>query len=121
MRSKRADSDKDGTRFRLGVEQFNRREFWNAHESWEAIWLASDGERRQFLQGLIQLAAVCYHLENENERGAERLLDLARAKLRPLPGRYGGIALDELIEQADRLVADRRVDNAFPLIRFSGP
>lgn len=117
MRSKRADTDSDGSRFRLGIEQFNRREFWKAHESWEAIWLASEGERRQFLQGLIQLAAVCYHLEKNNERGARRLLDLAREKLRPLPTQCGGIALDELLEQADVLADGGRDRNVFPEIR----
>ena len=78
---------------------FNAGEFWKAHEAWEAVWLASDGERKQFLQGLIQLAAVCYHLDRDNRRGAERLLEASLARLDPLPETCGGIALEELRSQ----------------------
>ena len=96
MRLRQADPDSDGTRFRTGVEQFNAGDYWGAHDTWELIWLASSGERRQFIQGLIQLAGVCIHLERGNERGATRLLAAGLAKLDPLPADYGGIELAEL-------------------------
>ena len=117
-KSKRADSDPDGTRFKEGVDLFNRGEYWKAHESWEAIWLASEGSRKQFLQGLIQVAAVCYHLERGNLRGAARLLEAALGRLDPLPESCGGIALDELRRQARALDEFPSSDFLSPTIRF---
>lgn len=116
--SKRADPDLDGKRFREGVALFNRGEYWQAHEEWEAVWLASEGERRQFLQGLIQLAAVCYHLERENVRGAERLLEAALGRLDPLPESFGGIDLGVLREQARTLGDPFEPSADAPAIRF---
>ena len=102
-RSRRADPDPDGSRFASGVELFNQGRYWEAHEAWERVWLASDGARRTFLQGLIQLAAVYYHLERENLKGASRLRDSALGRLDSLPESFGGIALDELREQVRNL------------------
>jgi len=99
-RSKRADPDLDGTRFRRGVEQFNCGEFWEAHESWEAEWLAATGERAQLLQGLIQLAAACYHVQRGRQRIAEKLRGISVGRLRALPDGFGGIALAELCDEA---------------------
>lgn len=96
-RSERADPDLDGSRFRRGVEQFNRREYWKAHDSWEAVWQASSGDRRQMIQGLIQVAAACYHIEKGHaHRATERLLTAALARLDPLPDSFGGIDLATL-------------------------
>ena len=49
--------------FLEGVERFNAAEFWNAHESWEILWLVAETDLDQFLQGLIQLAAAYHHLQ----------------------------------------------------------
>ncbi len=58
-----------------GAECFDRGEFWEAHEHWETIWRAYPGHDRDYLKGLIQLAAVNYHLVRGNRRAARRLLD----------------------------------------------
>jgi predicted metal-dependent hydrolase len=99
-RSKRADPDLDGTRFRRGVELFNREEFWDAHEAWEAEWLAATGERAQLLQGLIQLAAACYHVQKGTLRSAEKLRRISVGRLSSLPDGFGGLALRELCDRA---------------------
>lgn len=99
-RSKRADPDLDGSRFRRGVELFNRGEFWHAHEAWEAEWLATSGDRAQLLQGLIQLAAACYHVQKGTLRSAEKLREISVGRLSALPDGFGGIALRELCDRA---------------------
>ena len=38
------------THFRDGVAHFNAAEFWEAHESWEMLWLAARSDVKQFLQ-----------------------------------------------------------------------
>jgi predicted metal-dependent hydrolase len=77
--------------FLAGVAHFNAREFWEAHESWEELWLEAESELHQFLQGLIQLAAAYHHIKRGTFRGAVRLIDAALAKLAPFPPRFCGI------------------------------
>ena len=85
--------------FRLGVDLFNHGYFWEAHEAWEALWIAAPKESalREAVQGLIQLSAAllkevvsipdgarrlsktsCDRLERARSREAEVPLDLER-------------------------------------------
>jgi predicted metal-dependent hydrolase len=77
--------------FLQGVTHFNSREFWDAHESWEAIWLEAESDLDQFLQGLIQIAAAYHHIQRGTFRGAPRLFDAALKRLEPFPLRFSGI------------------------------
>ena len=52
-----------------GVALFNAHEFWHAHEAWEELWLEESGDEKQFLQGLIQLAAAYHHVKRGTYRG----------------------------------------------------
>jgi predicted metal-dependent hydrolase len=60
---------------RSGAALFDRGEFWEAHECWEELWRRCDAPERDYLKGLIQFAAVNYHLLRGNRAGARRLLD----------------------------------------------
>lgn len=72
-----------------GIAQFNRHDFWHAHESWEELWLDAQGDRRQFLQGLIQLAAAYHHVSRgTSPKGALRLFAAALERLSPFPEGY---------------------------------
>lgn len=86
--------------FAEGVEHFNAGRFWEAHESWETIWLVSDSEMRQFLQGLIQLAAAYLHLGRANFSGSIRLFDAALGRLATIPDGYCGVAISDLTRHA---------------------
>lgn len=74
-----------------GIEKFNRREFWDAHEAWETIWLAAESEAKEFLQGLIQIAAAYHHVQRGTYRGGVRLFDSGLRRLRPFPNGYCGV------------------------------
>ena len=56
-------------RFAAGLKQFNSRLFFDAHETWEEIWLASAEPDKTFLQGIIQIAAAFHHYGRGNMRG----------------------------------------------------
>jgi predicted metal-dependent hydrolase len=73
---------------RHGVTLFNEERFWEAHESWEGVWLENRGEERRFLQGLIQLAAAYHHVQRGTNRGAIRLFAAALEKLETYPRDY---------------------------------
>ena len=80
-----------GEHFLAGVAHFNAGEFWDAHESWETIWLEAESDVHMFLQGLIQLAAAYHHVKRGTFPGAVRLFDAALTKLEPFPKRWCGI------------------------------
>jgi hypothetical protein len=70
-----------GGLFERGIEEFNRREFFEAHDTWEELWVETRGSLRLFYQGLIQTTVGFYHLLNGNYKGACSQFDKALAKL----------------------------------------
>ncbi len=77
-----------------GRALFNAACFYEAHEAWEEAWLREEGEVRQLLQGLIQVAAgYVKALDHRRPSGAAKLLAAALEKLAPLPDGFGGLAL----------------------------
>lgn len=114
----------DNDAFLLGIEQFNRGEFFASHETWETIWLAATGQDKIFLQATIQLAAAFHHWRNGNQRGTLSLLRRALEKLAELPGSYWGIRVDHLREQAESwmraIAGDLAPPDVTPRIEFAG-
>jgi predicted metal-dependent hydrolase len=82
--------------FQSGLAHFNAREFFEAHEAWEELWLRESGPEKAFLQGLIQLAAAFHHYGRGNPRGAQSLLTAGIAKLDQFPRDHRGLQLAEL-------------------------
>jgi predicted metal-dependent hydrolase len=87
-------------RFVAGVDLFNSRSFWEAHEAWEEIWLHDSSPARLFLQGLIQLAAAYHHLKRGTFPGGVRLFNAAFEKLSDYPPLYLGVERDTLLTAA---------------------
>ena len=77
--------------FLRGIDHFNAREFWEAHEAWEELWLVAETDVEQFLQGLIQVAAAYHHVKRGTLRGAVRLFDAGLARLANFPDRFCGV------------------------------
>src|SRR5262249_11990728 len=59
--------------------------FFEVHEVLEAVWQRESGDRRQALQGVIQIAVAWHHLAHGNPRGARTLLREGRARLAASP------------------------------------
>lgn len=87
--------------FLRGVEHFNALEFWDAHESWEELWLVAESDLVLFLQGLIQVAAAYHHMKRGTFRGGVRLFDAGLEKLSAFPLRFCGIDR-QAVERAAR-------------------
>src|SRR6266852_6395085 len=79
------------TYFLEGIHNFNSRKFWEAHESWETLWLGAESDLEQFLQGLIQIAAAYHHIQRGTYRGAPRLLAAGLGRLEAFPLVYCGL------------------------------
>lgn len=68
----------------FGVDLFNAGYYWEAHTFWERLWAVEGIEPavRDFLQGLVQIAAVCLKRRQGELSGAHKLLARARASFR---------------------------------------
>lgn len=75
-----------------GAELFNQGAWWEAHEAWEEVWHQAHGQEKQFIQGLILLAAALHKRWHHGSLSG-RNYHKAQAKLAELPGEYGGVNL----------------------------
>jgi len=89
----------DWDRYEEGWRLFNEKQFWEAHEVWEAIWLRIAEDSRIFFQGIIQTAAA-FHLVFVKKRpgGARRNFEKAEAKLSLFPTTFLGVNVGQLLE-----------------------
>ncbi|HET7184626.1 MAG TPA: DUF309 domain-containing protein [Terriglobales bacterium] len=79
--------------FQRGLELFNSREYFDAHEVWEDVWRAAPADEKKFLQGMIQVAVALHHHGRGNLRGARSLLARALRNLSDYPESYAGVDL----------------------------
>lgn len=94
-------------RYLAGVLLFNRRDFFEAHEVWESLWLSADvGEDRRFVQGLIQAAVGLYHFSTGNLRGAKKLYGTARAYMEVYPSPHLGLEHATFWQEMERCHRD---------------
>jgi predicted metal-dependent hydrolase len=82
--------------FWKGVEQFNAEKFFEAHETWEEIWLKATEPDKTFLQGITQVTAAFHHYAQGNREGAESLLQKGLWKLEKFSANYRGVQLENL-------------------------
>lgn len=88
--------------FVKGIELFNRRQFWEAHEAWEAVWREREEESRIFFQGIIQAAAGYHLLHKRRFIGACNNFDKAFRKLELFSGSFLGINVDRLRKMIEK-------------------
>jgi predicted metal-dependent hydrolase len=84
----RMNADEVELKFRRGLEQFNHGEFFEAHETWEEIWLTSAEPEKTFLQGIIQVSAAFHHYSRSNHKGACSLMEAGLKKLDKFPASH---------------------------------
>ncbi len=84
--------------FLRGIDLYHAGFLWEAHEQWESVWRASsDPVQRDFLQGLVQIAASVLKARSKNARGAAKLARRAREHLARVNGeRHMGLDLAPL-------------------------
>ncbi|KIG19433.1 hypothetical protein DB30_02714 [Enhygromyxa salina] len=78
--------------YRWGVDLYNHRCYWEAHESWESLWrqATQDTAAHMFLQGLIQCAAAALKAHMGQAAACRALADRGLAKLHGALDSVGG-------------------------------
>jgi uncharacterized protein len=79
-----------------GLRCFHSREFFEAHEHWETVWLAAQELEKTFLQGLIQVAAGFHHFQRGNRAGTISLLRSGLGRLDRYPETFAGLEVAPL-------------------------
>ena len=94
--------------FARGARLFDIGEFFEAHEVWEGRWrVATDQTERDFLQGLIQVAAAFHKLlVMKSAESASRLLAKGLAKLDACPAHVQGMDLAAFRERLRACASD---------------
>ena len=85
------------TELRKGIEEFNRGDYFECHETLEDVWMLEAGADKRFYQGLIQLSVGFFHLLNRNLRGAASQWEKGMAKLTDYDDEHLGINLKTLL------------------------
>ena len=81
---------------RLGLEAFNRTEYFVAHEHFEDAWNEEHGAARELYRAILQVAVAYLQIERRNYPGAAKMFLRARQWLQPLPGTCRGIDIARL-------------------------
>ena len=100
--------------FLRGVELFDAGYYWEAHESWEALWHAHgrSGPTARLLKGLILLAAAGVKVREGRPAGVSTHAGRALRCFEGVEGVSLGLDLPGLIELARRVEADPPGDDA---------
>jgi len=95
------------------LEQFNRGEYWQQHETLEEIWRAEPDETlRNFYKGILQVGVGFYHLTRHNYNGTIKVLTRGINYLQPYAPVCLGVDVERLIVEASRVLAQVRLVGA---------
>ncbi len=89
--------------YREFVRLFNRRDYFEAHEVLEDLWVMEVGELRNYYKGLIMVAVALLHWQRANALGALRLYRDGMAYLSEYPETLEGIRLERLRDELNLL------------------
>jgi len=82
--------------FEKGLNEYEKGDYFEAHEAWEDLWSDYNFPDRKFIQGLIQLSVSFVHLSNGNMIGARNLLKKSQQKFSDYKGIHRQININEL-------------------------
>lgn len=89
-----------------GVEEFNKGEFYECHDTLEALWVAEARPVRCLYQGVLQIGVAFYHLRRARFRPAVTLLQRGSGYLRPFAPVCMGLDVDGLLSGAARCLVE---------------
>ena len=95
------DSNIEETIFLKGIDSFNDKSFYDAHESWELLWTEYALQDALFVQGLIQLSVAFFHITNLNLIGSKNLFNKCLPKLKKFPSNHRDLNVSDIIDSAE--------------------
>ena len=95
-----------------GIDQFNRGEYFEQHETLELLWRAERRDIRYLYQGILQVGVAFYQLRRLNHHGTVYLLTRGPRYLAPFAPRCQRVDVQALID--DAAAALREVERLGP-------
>ena len=80
-----------------GIEQFNRGEFFEQHETLELLWRAEQRDVRRLYQGILQIGVAFHHLRRLNHHGTVYMLTRGTGYLAPFAPSCQRVDVDALL------------------------
>ena len=90
--------------FLNALNLFNNREWYEAHDAFEDIWNTLDGDERQIIQGILQVAVSQFHLSKGNINGATTLLGEGLGRIKNRTNINLGIDLESFCRSLEKLL-----------------
>jgi predicted metal-dependent hydrolase len=89
-----------------GIAQFNRREFFEQHETLELLWRDESRDVRRLYQGILQIGVAFHHLRKLNHHGTVYMLTRGTAYLRPFTPHCQSVNVRALITEAEKALEE---------------
>jgi predicted metal-dependent hydrolase len=88
-----------------GLEEFNRGEYFEAHEYLEEAWNEDETVGRELYRAILQVAVAYLQIERGNYNGAIKMFLRVRQWIDPLPDQCRGINVAKLRDEAKKVHA----------------
>ena len=85
-----------------GIEQFNRGEYFEQHETLELLWRAERRDVRRLYQGILQIGVAFHHLRRLNHHGTMYMLTRGAMYLARFAPVCQSVDVARLLEDAAR-------------------
>jgi predicted metal-dependent hydrolase len=118
-----APEEREAT-LRAGIELFDAGRYLAAHELFEELWEATEGEEADFFKGLIQAAIALHHFEAGNLEGAAKLYTGHRSALARYQPAHAGLDVTGFLAAMQRFlrpVVERRPGASVPFVPAERP
>lgn len=79
-----------------GLEEFNRGEYFEAHESLEEAWMGDPTPGRELYRAILQVAVAYFQIKRGNYKGAAKMFLRLRQWIEPLPDECRGVDIAQL-------------------------
>tara|TARA_Y100000739_G_C20423683_1_gene380118 strand:+ start:124 stop:507 length:384 start_codon:yes stop_codon:yes gene_type:complete len=83
---------------------FNNQKWYEAHDAFEDIWNTLDGDKRQIIQGILQVSVSQFHLSKGNLNGATILLGEGLGRIKNRTNINLGIDLESFCKCLEKLL-----------------
>ena len=83
-----------------GIEQFNRGNYFEQHETLELLWRAEPRDVRRLYQGILQIGVAFHHLRRLNHHGTVYMLTRGSRYLAPFVPRCQSVDVEALLSEA---------------------
>lgn len=84
-----------------GIEEFNRGEYFEAHESLELAWKDDESVGRELYRAILQIAVAYYQIMRGNYKGAAKMFLRLRQWIDPLPDYCRGVNVSKLRQETN--------------------